>query len=88
MLALALLATTAGLLCFAISMERHWRQLLSRSLSPRLAGVLRAAGAALLAISLALCLGHDHATMAALVWMMLLALGALAVAMFFAWQRR
>ena len=81
LLALALVATLAGLGSLALSMTRHWRQLRgSVPLTRPVAVALRAGGALSLAVSLALCLAADHATMAALVWIMLLAVGAVVVA--------
>ena len=50
--------------------------------------ILRVLGAVALAVSLALCLASDHASMAALVWVMSLAGGAFATAMALAWRAR
>jgi hypothetical protein len=49
---------------------------------------LRVLGAAALSLSLALCLRADHATIGALVWVMTLAAGALAIAFTLAWRPR
>lgn len=49
---------------------------------------LRAAGGAALLLSLAACLAADHATMAVLVWVMLLAVAAMAIALLLATRPR
>jgi hypothetical protein len=86
--ALALLVTLAGCGCFALAMEPHWRQIFGARSQPRsLPLALRAAGYALLLISLLLCLRADHPTMAVLVFVMLLAVCAAAVAMLLALKR-
>ena len=69
--ALILLLQFTGLGWFALSMERHWRQ----AGAPHVPGIrrarrLRRAGSIALALSLLLCLALDHASIAALVWVM------------------
>lgn len=89
LLSLALLLTVAGLGWFALSMDAHWRQLCDSRLPTR--GnrlLLRACGSAALATSLLLCVRVDHVSMAALVWMMMLAAGAFAVAFVLTWRPR
>jgi hypothetical protein len=82
MLALALLASLVGLGSLAASMPRHWRQLRAGATCSALVVVaLRIGGAASLALSFALCLHRDHPSMAVLVWIMLLAVGAVAIAL-------
>jgi len=75
----AAIAALAGFSWLALGMETHWAQVHGavphRSRKPRIGG------AAALALSLALCLSVDHPTMAVLVWFMLLAGAAVAVAM-------
>lgn len=82
MLLLALLATLAGLGLLAAAMPRHWRQFRPGAACPVVVVVtLRVCGAAALGLSLAICMRRDHPSMAVLVWIMLLAVGAVAVAM-------
>ncbi len=89
MLVAAWLATLAGMGWFALAMEAHWQQVRgSGSPPPATARLLRVLGAAALAASLALCLAADHASMAALVWVMMLAAAALAVAFALSWRPR
>lgn len=81
----ALIVAFIGFAWLALAMETHWRQAVkSESRRPILA--LRAAGAAALALSLVLCLGVDHASMASLVWVMTLAAAALAVTFVLTWK--
>lgn len=88
-LAAALVASIAGMGWLALAMAPHWIQVCRDSpLTPRRTAVLRTAGAASLFVSLLLCLQADHASMAALVWVMALTLGALAVAVLLAWRPR
>lgn len=85
----ALAANLAGLALLALAMDAHWRQVRGRQpLAPRIARTLRALGATALALSLFCCLRADHASMAALVWVMALAAAALAVALMLAWRPR
>lgn len=79
---LILLLQAAGLGCFALSMERHWRQAgAPHAPGRRRARHLRLRGSAALLASLLLCLVLDHASIASLVWVMGLAPGAVAIAM-------
>ncbi|OWQ90806.1 hypothetical protein CDN99_11605 [Roseateles aquatilis] len=78
----AALAALAGFGWLALAMDTHWEQV--HGAAPRSAGAVRAlrvAGCLGLAASLALCLMADHPSMAALVWLMLLAASAVAVGM-------
>ncbi|MFZ5507581.1 MAG: DUF3325 family protein [Pseudomonadota bacterium] len=89
LLAAALLCSVLGFAWLALAMDVHWAQ--ARGAQPAPTGVprvLRALGAAALAASLVLCLRADHASMAALVWVMALAAGALLVALALAWRPR
>lgn len=89
LLSLALLAATAGFGWLALAMDAHWQQVRGAPQVPlRTQRVLRALGAGALAASLALCLAADHPTMAALVWVMALAAGALVVAFMLSWRPR
>lgn len=81
LLVLALACTGIGLGWLALAMNVHWKQVYAvRPRSPRSVTVLRLLGAAALLASLVLCLLADTATMAVLVWMMLLAVSAASVA--------
>lgn len=87
--ALALLCCTAGFAWLALSMESHWTQV--RGSQPLRRGTvigLRVLGSTALLGSLLLCLRVDHASMAALVWVMSLAGSALVVAFTFTWRPR
>lgn len=87
MLAVACIATTLGLAFLALAMEVHWEQVQdTASLTKSVQLLLRGLGALDLAISLALCMAVDHATMAVLVWIMLLAAGAASVAFTLTWR--
>lgn len=80
LLCAAAAACLLGMAWLALGMDVHWAQVhgeAARHPSAR----LRFGGSAALALSLALCLAADHATMAVLVWFMLLAGSAAGVAM-------
>jgi hypothetical protein len=80
LLAGAAIANLAGFAWLALAMDVHWAQvhgLRARATPAR----LRMAGGAALALSFGLCLGADHPSMAVLVWFMLLAGSAVAIAM-------
>jgi hypothetical protein len=86
---LAFIASTVGFAWIALAMEAHWSQV--RGAAPRGRsgpGVLRALGAAAIVASLFACLRADHASMAALVWVMLLAAAALTIAFALSWRPR
>ncbi|MGY4830530.1 DUF3325 family protein [Sphaerotilaceae bacterium SBD11-9] len=89
LLAAALGCSLVGFAWLALGMEVHWAQV--RGAQAASAGTVRALrllGAAALAASLVLCLTADHPTIAALVWVMSLAAGALSVTMALAWRPR
>lgn len=89
LLAVALLCSVLGFAWLAMAMEVHWAQVRGEALPPAgVRRVLRVAGGAALAASLVSCLRADHASMAALVWVMALAAGALPVALCLAWRPR
>lgn len=79
LLTAAAVAALAGFGWLALGMDVHWAQV--HGAAPYSALPLRVGGAAALALSLGLCLGVDHPTMAVLVWLMLLAGAAVAIAM-------
>lgn len=82
----AVALSTIGMACLALAMETHWEQV-QGSTSPRCAVLrLRVLGICGLAAALALCLRVDHASMAALVWVMVLTASALAVAFALTWR--
>ncbi len=79
----------AGLGWLALAMDVHWRQASAAPLPSRpRRKLLQGLGIAALAGSLAACLAADHATMAPLVWLMLLAAAALTVALTLSWRPR
>lgn len=88
-LMLAYVGCVAGFGWLALAMETHWQQvrgdLPPAGAAPRL---LRGLGAAALLLSLWACLRADHATMAALVWVMTLAAAALTVTFLLSWRPR
>lgn len=88
LLTAALLACLAGMGWLALAMEVHWAQVRGQALPPAAARRLRLLGALSLCAALALCLRADHASMAALVWVMALAAAALAVALTLSWRPR
>jgi UDP-N-acetylmuramyl pentapeptide phosphotransferase/UDP-N-acetylglucosamine-1-phosphate transferase len=85
-LSAALLAALLGMACLALAMDVHWRQVRNAARTRRSAVATRCLGYGLLAASLAFCLVADTATMAVLVWMVLLAVGATAVAFTLSWR--
>lgn len=88
-LLIAYLASTTGLAWLALAMDTHWEQVRG-SASQRVGTVLvlRLLGSAALVLSLLLCLRVDHASMAALVWIMGLAASALTIAFTLSWCPR
>jgi hypothetical protein len=78
LLGCAAVAAFVGLAWLALGMSTHWAQVHPAGLPSRW---LRWAGVVALGLSLGLCLAADHPSMAALVWLMLLAASAVAVAM-------
>ncbi len=89
LLALALALSLIGMASLALTMEAHWAQVCdSLPQSPAAVLRLRVVGSASLSAALVLCLIVDHASMAALVWVMTMAASALAVAFTLTWQPR
>ena len=88
LLSAALLASLAGMGWLALSMPVHAQQVWGRVPAPATARRLRVLGALGLLASLVLCLAVDHPSMASLVWVMLLAAAALAVAFTLSWKAR
>jgi len=88
-LALAVTCSVVGLAWLALAMEVHWAAAKGVArLTPRKVLALRASSGLALLASLAACLHADHASMAALVWIMSLALAAPSVALVLAWRPR
>ncbi len=87
MLAAAMLASAAGMGWLALAMEPHWGQVFGGRARRRgtIRG-LRLAGGLALVLSLCLCLGADHPSMAALVWIMTLAAAALTITFTLSWR--
>lgn len=87
LLLLALLSSLLACGWLALAMDVHWQQAVRRPpLKRRWVLTLRTAGALALALSLWLCLQVDHASMAALVWVMSLAAAALTVTFTLSWR--
>lgn len=84
----AFLATFLGMGWLALAMNSHWRQVSHGMPSARTVLMLRSLGGAALFVSLVLCLRVDHATMASLVWVMLLAVAAASIAFILALRPR
>ncbi|KAF1691445.1 DUF3325 domain-containing protein [Pseudoxanthomonas koreensis] len=88
LLAAALGAGFAGMGWLALAMPAHARQVWGAPAAPATTRLLRVLGTLGLFASLLLCLAVDHPTMASLVWVMLLAGSALAVAFTLSWRPR
>ena len=89
LLAAALVLCAAGVAWLALAMDTHWRQVTNTdAVRGGTVIALRVLGAAALLASLLICLRVDHASMAALVWIMALAASALGVAFTLAWRPR
>lgn len=84
----AALCAFAGMGWLALAMPVHALQAWGLLPGPGALAALRRMGAAALALSLACCLGSDHATMAVLVWTMLMAAAAACVAFVLAGRPR
>lgn len=88
-LAIAALATLLGMGLLALSLDVHWRQIVEAKherASTAPSSRLRSIGAVSLAAALFFCLVADHASMAVLVWVMLLAASAVVIAMLLTWR--
>jgi hypothetical protein len=87
LLAAAGAMSVAGMAWLALAMDVHWQQVRGGE-APSRATVLqlRMLGGAALLASLLACLLADHATMAALTWVMLLTTSALSIAFALAWR--
>lgn len=84
----AFLATFVGMGWLALAMNAHGKQVCKGLPSATTVIVLRSLGGSALFVSLLLCMGVDHASMASLVWVMLLAASAMSVAFILSWRPR
>lgn len=89
LLALALLLSFCGMGWFALAKDPHFQQVLGQGAErKRSARAVRSLGAGAVLASLALCLAVDHASMASLVWIMMLTAAALLVTFTLAYRPR
>jgi hypothetical protein len=89
LLTAAAVCSIAGMGWLAVAMKAHWTQVRgSQPLAERAAVTLRVLGALALAAALVLCLWANHASMAALVYVMTLTASALLVAFTLAFRPR
>lgn len=89
-LILASALTFKAMVLFSLSLKAHWKQVLS-AVRNSTAGKphsqrLKACGWLLLVLSGAACLRADHASMAVLVWILLISAAAFIVAMILAYR--
>jgi hypothetical protein len=89
LLVCALICCVAGFGWLALAMDVHWQQVRDDALPGRSTRRnLRVLAVIAFAVALALCLSVDHATMASLVWIMLLIASSLSVAFTLTWCPR
>jgi Protein of unknown function (DUF3325) len=85
----ALICSFAGFGWLALAMDVHWQQVRDDALPARSTRrYLRLLGGVAIGLSLVVCLAVDHATMASLVWVMLLIASSLSVAFMLTWRPR
>ena len=85
----ACVASVLGFAWLAMAMQVHWKQVHTGAGPTRLhQRALRLLGSLGLAASLGRCLAADATSMAILVWMLLLACGAIVVALTLCWRPR
>lgn len=77
----AVVSTMLSMGWFALCYQSHWKQVFPQSPSQPNTFVLKLLGRFFLILSAVCCLAADHPSMAALVWIMLLAVAAMTVAM-------
>ncbi|TWI69092.1 uncharacterized protein DUF3325 [Pseudoduganella lurida] len=87
-LLVALLAAVAGMGWFALSNEVHWRQVRGSTCPEVFMHRLRILGGLGITAALAFCLSVDSASIAVLVWLMVLAAAALTIAFTLTWRAR
>jgi hypothetical protein len=89
LLAASFLCAVCGMAWLALAMETHWSQVRSHATyGAAAARRLRSFGTFALALSLVACLVADHASIAALVWVMTLSVSVFGVAMTLAYKPR
>lgn len=89
LLALVLLCSAVGMGWLALAMETHWTQVHPSAVpGASRSRMLRVRGSIALLLSFGLCLLADHPSIAAVVWIMTLALSALLIALTLAWRPR
>jgi Protein of unknown function (DUF3325) len=78
----------SGMAWLSLAMEIHWGQVMHRPATPanRTRQLLRGLGSMAILLSLLACLMADRPSMAVLVWIMLLAGSAVAVALVLSWR--
>ena len=87
LLLIAFVAAVAGMGWLALTIDMNYARVRNRgTLTAALVTRLRMMGSLALIASLALCLAVDHASMAALVWVMMLATAALVITFTLAWR--
>lgn len=86
LLLVALVTSVTGMGWLALSVDVHWLRVYGNTPGNSPMKRLRILGALALAFSLALCLMVDHASMAALVWIMSLTAAALSIAFILTWR--
>ena len=89
LLLVAFVVTVAGMGWLALLLEAHWAQVRGTSAPAPTEGArwrLRLLGSVALLASLGLCLAVDHASMAVLVWVMLVAAAALLITLTLTWR--
>lgn len=86
----AIFLALSGMAWLCLAMEVHWGQVMPSptTLATRTRQSLRGLGAAALLLALLACLMADRPSMAVLVWIMLLAGSATAVALTLSWRPR
>lgn len=89
-LILAAISCLVGFAWLALAMNVHWQQVMETGSTPstQTRKTLRILGSLGLLVSAILCFVADRPSMAVLVWLMLLAVGAPSVGMVLAWRPR
>lgn len=85
LLAAASLAGYAGFMCLALAMPRHWAEVSGRKTGTA-PHRLRPCGFSLLGFAFALCVYRDGLSFGSVLWTVLLAAMAIAVALTLAWR--
>lgn len=91
LLLVAFVVTVAGMGWLALLLEAHWEQVRGAAAPAQSESVrwrLRLLGSVALVVSLGLCLKVDHASMAVLVWVMMVAVAALFITLTLTWRAR